>query len=214
MKPFTVDLHRLFYSLNLSDSSLPSSEIFIKGVTTDTRTLQAGDWFVAINGERVNGINFLEEAVFNGANGAIVCEADFKRIADKKNYPIPIIKVPKVIEAYGALSKAYLNHITQGHAHHRIAITGSAGKTSCKDFLSHLLSFQFKVFTSQKNFNNALGVPQNIFTIDEPFDFYIFELGMNHSGEIDYLSSLIEPHVSVITNVLPSHIGFFDSTLR
>lgn len=219
MKPFTIDLQQIFspfckrgssVGIDGSGKSLSLKRVLIKGVSTDTRTLKAEDWFIAIKGKNFNGVDFLDKAITKGAAGVIVNDDDFKKIETKKTYPIPIVKVPEEVAAYGLLAKAYLDYITSGHAHRRIAITGSAGKTSCKDFLSTMLSSEFKVFTSRKNFNNHLGVPSNVFAIDGLYDFYIFELAMNHAGEIDYLSSLIKPHITMITNILPAHIGFFD----
>lgn len=225
MKPFIVDLNKFksFFSIENKESHpifIPGSKkIYIEGISTDTRSLKKRDWFIAIKGDHFNGIDFVDDAIRMGAKGIIVDEGDFNKLKNKKSTlsemlstpTIPIIKVPNVIEIYGLLAKFYLNHITQGKNHHRIAITGSAGKTSCKDFLSAMLSEQFEVFTSYQNFNNALGIPHNIFKIEKTYDFYIFELGMNHKGEIDYLTSLIEPHLTVITNILPAHIGFFNS---
>ena len=83
------------------------------------------------------------------------------------------------------------------------------GKTSLKELLGKLLSLKYKTFVSEKNTNNLIGVPQNIFNIADSYDYYVFELGMNHSGEIKQLCNIVQPHLTVITNVLPAHIGNF-----
>ena len=220
MSPLAIHLGRTIHPIQFFSSPSnfkPEQQVVIQGLSTDTRTLQKGDWFIAIKGQKFNGVCFLKDALMKGISGAIVNDEDVKRIPiSYKNITIPIITVSDSIKAYGALANAYLSQLTAGGGK-KIAITGSAGKTTCKDFLSHLLSSEFKIFTSQYNFNNHIGIPKNIFQIEEPlmgekyFDFYIFELAMNHSGEIDYLSSLIKPDYTVITNILPAHIGFFES---
>lgn len=214
MKPFFVDLSKTIRPVQFF--SFPAyfkpDQAVMEGISTDSRTLKKKDWFIAIKGQTFNGAHFLSDALSKGISGAIVNEESLEVIpVSYKNSAIPIIVVTDTIKAYGALAKAYFNNLTASTEGKRIAITGSAGKTTCKDFLSHLLSTEFKVFFSKNNLNNHIGVPQNIFQIEELFDFYIFEIGMNHNGEIDYLSSLIEPDHTIITNILPAHIGFFDS---
>ena len=192
----------------LSPDFFRFSDQNMSGVSTDTRTLKEGELFIAIKGKHHDGLDHIEEAIARKAACLMVSRRGFfSRGLHKRTYPqgMNVILVEDTIKAYGVLAKDRMSQLPGK----KIAITGSAGKTSTKDLLASLLATRYRVFASQKNYNNHIGVPFNIFSIERPCDYYLFELGMNHPGEIEWLSFIVEPDISIITNILPAHVGHF-----
>ena len=158
-------------------------------IKTNTKELGKNDIFLAIN----SGHNYLNE--IKSCKGVIV-ENDFKTTK------FPVFKVNNTKEALEKIAIYKRNKYT-GKI---IAITGSNGKTTTKELMSHVLNKKYKIFKSKQNMNNKLGVLINLLSIEKS-EFAIFELGMNHEGEISYLSKLLKPDIAIITNIGTAHIG-------
>lgn len=176
----------------------------ITGVSIDTRTLQQGDAFFAIRGERFDGHDFIPAAVKNGASVLVVA----KEHADAlKKAGVPLVIVDDVLAALEKLAAA-----ARKRAHAKIvAVTGSVGKTTTKEALRHALSTIGKVHASPASFNNHWGVPLTLARLPADADFGIFEIGMNHENEIRPLAKLVEPDLVIITCIAAAHLGHFAS---
>jgi len=176
----------------------------VSGISIDTRTLQPGEAFFAIRGENFDGHDFATAAMAAGAALLVVSEA---RLPSLGRLAMPMIVVPDVLAALertGAAARAR----TQAKV---IAVTGSAGKTTTKEAMRHVLSAVGKVHASDKSFNNHWGVPLTLARMPEDCDYAIFEIGMNHPGEIRPLAKLVRPHIAVVTLVAAAHLGHFKS---
>jgi UDP-N-acetylmuramoyl-tripeptide--D-alanyl-D-alanine ligase len=175
----------------------------VTGVSIDSRTLQPGEAFFAIAGERFNGHAFVADALKGGAALAVV-EAD--RAGDLGEVG-PLLVVPDVLEALRALGRA-----ARARAKAKIvAVTGSVGKTGSKEMLRLVLGHEGETHASTASFNNHWGVPLTLARLPADAAFAVFEIGMNHAGEITPLVGLVEPHVALITTVEPVHLEFFPS---
>lgn len=168
----------------------------IKEIKIDSREINTDDVFICIN----SGINYIEDAISAGALAIIT---------DKfiENNKILIIYVSNIVHALKYLSE-YLLKTFKGKI---IAITGSNGKTTTKELISHILSSKYKVLKNMGSENNFIGVPKTILKLNNSYDYIVLELGMNHVGEIEYLSKLIKPDIGVITNIGTAHIGYLGS---
>jgi UDP-N-acetylmuramoyl-tripeptide--D-alanyl-D-alanine ligase len=173
-------------------------------VSIDSRTVQPGDLFVAIKGEKFDGHDFATGAMAAGAALLVVSEA---RLPSLGRLAIPMIVVPDVLKA---LEKAGVAARARSLAR-IVAITGSAGKTTTKEAMRHALSAVGKVHASDKSFNNHWGVPLTLARMPEDCDYAIFEIGMNHPGEIRPLVKLVRPHIAVVTLIAAAHLGHFKS---
>ena len=169
----------------------------IKKIKTDSRHLNKGDLFICIN----SGYKYISEAVNKGVS-AIMVDKDIKLDTD-----IPIIKVEDTKVALGLIA-AFIRSTYHGKV---IAITGSTGKTTTKELLSHILSRKNKVLKSIGSDNNHIGVPKTILELDNNYAYLVIELGTNHPGEIKYLTNIVKPDIAIITNIGNSHIGNFGS---
>jgi UDP-N-acetylmuramoyl-tripeptide--D-alanyl-D-alanine ligase len=169
------------------------------GISIDTRTLQKGEIFVALKDIR-DGHEFVAAAFEKGAAAALVARAP-------ENTPsgAPLLVVPDTLEALRDLARnARLRNFGK-----RIGVTGSAGKTSTKEMLRAALGSSGSVHASDKSYNNHWGVPLSLARLPMHADFAIFEIGMNHAGEITPLTDLVRPHVAVVTTIAPAHIENF-----
>lgn len=170
--------------------------IKIKGVSTDSRKVEAGELFIPIIGEIFNGHDYISKAFDQGASASLIQEEvqdSFQGIA---------IYVKDTKKAIGDLAAYYLSLYTLPV----IGITGSVGKTSTKDLVASILKQKYTVHCTQGNFNNDIGLPLTILGLEEDHEVMILEMGMNHFGEIHYLSSIAKPNIAVITNIGVSHI--------
>jgi UDP-N-acetylmuramoyl-tripeptide--D-alanyl-D-alanine ligase len=179
-----------------------AGDFLTTGLSIDTRTLQSGDLFVALPGEKVDGHQYIQMAADKGASAALV-----ERFVD---VDIPQLLVEDVIIAMGLVARAW-REICQPSV---IAITGSNGKTTVKQMLGAIFNAQYeigKILITEGNLNNHLGVPLMLSKLTEQTEFAILEHGANHHQEIEYLSILSEPHIAVITNAGPAHLEGFGS---
>lgn len=171
------------------------------GVSIDTRTLRAGDLFVALTAAR-DGHDFVAQALANGAAAALV-----SRIPDSVAPDAPLLIVPDVQQALEALGR-----VARARTPARVvAVTGSVGKTSTKEMLAVMLSDQGLTHASVASYNNQWGVPLTLARMPRNTAFAVIEIGMNHPGEIAPLARLARPHVALITTVAPAHLEAFDS---
>ena len=171
------------------------------GVSTDTRRLPAGAMFFALKGENFDAHHFLAKAVEAGA-GALVLQ-------DDSNLPegIPVVLVNDTLEALQSLAKWYRSELGIPV----VAITGSNGKTSTKDYTHSVLSQKFRVNSTLGNLNNHIGLPLTVLATAANDEIGVFEMGMNHSGELASLCEIGRPDVSIITNVGTAHIEHLGS---
>lgn len=173
----------------------------ITGFSFDSRHVVSGDLFVALKGETTDGHDFVQTAFQAGAAAALIEHP-------LKNMPGPCVVVPDVRHALTQMAVA-----ARGRSGAlRVGITGSSGKTSAKDMLSTLLTILgYSAHRSPKSFNNAQGVPIALATLPASHQVGVFEMGMNHAGELTHLSALVCPHVALITSIGQAHIGFLGS---
>ncbi|MBI1214461.1 MAG: UDP-N-acetylmuramoylalanyl-D-glutamyl-2,6-diaminopimelate--D-alanyl-D-alanine ligase [Alphaproteobacteria bacterium] len=170
------------------------------GISIDSRTLKPGDLFVALKGDNMDGHNFVEAAFEAGASGALV---DGSYTA--KDPAQPILRVADTLKALEAMARAARAR-TKAVV---IGVTGSAGKTGTKEMLAVMLSAQGKTHANKKSFNNHWGVPLSLASLPADADFAVFEMGMNHAGEMTALAEMVRPQITVITTIEPAHIEHF-----
>lgn len=168
----------------------------------DTRTLKKEEIFIALSGPNYDGHEYLKEAEEKGARYAIV-----EKLPKRKFSKMGLIFVLDTKEALFSLA-IYKRNQFKGTV---IAITGSVGKTTCKELLFHVLTPTYKVLKSEKNKNNELGLSLTLLNLNPNIDILVTELGMNHKGEIEKLSKMCKPDISILTNIGSSHIGNFAS---
>ena len=201
-------------------------EQVVGNIVTDSRSLQEGDFFVALKGPRFDGHAFVGEALARGAIGALVevgAKADLKvRLYDRPeaneaietNVEADLQVRPAAIVEVGDTTVALqdLAHAVREWADTKvIAITGSAGKTTTKDTIADFLSTTYRVVKNKGNLNNHIGLPLSLLQLRDHPDVAVMELGMNHAGEISTLVAIADPDVRVWTNVGDAHLGFFES---
>jgi UDP-N-acetylmuramoyl-tripeptide--D-alanyl-D-alanine ligase len=174
----------------------------VSGISIDTRTLRRGDAFFAIRGELHDGHDFATAAHVAGAGLLVVAEEKLPALG---RLSIPMIVVPDVLAALEKLGAAARARA----AAKIIAVTGSAGKTTTKEALRHALSAVGRVHASDKSFNNHWGVPLTLARMPADCDYAVFEIGMNHPGEIRPLTRLVRPHIAIVTLIAAAHLGHF-----
>jgi UDP-N-acetylmuramoyl-tripeptide--D-alanyl-D-alanine ligase len=178
--------------------SLPEG---VMGISIDSRTIAPGEAYFAIKGDVHDGHDFVEAAIKNGGGVAVVAQSHRAKFSGD----LPLLVVPDVLAGLVDLAKA-----SRARSHAKIiAVTGSVGKTSTKEALRTVLQAQGETHASAASFNNHWGVPLSLARCPESTQFAIFEIGMNHAGEIEPLVKLVRPHLAIITTVEPVHLEFF-----
>jgi UDP-N-acetylmuramoyl-tripeptide--D-alanyl-D-alanine ligase len=173
------------------------------GYSIDSRTLQAGECFIAICGRNFDGHQFIPEAFSRGASLAIAQSG--ARAVTGLN--LPVILVDDTLSALQRLA----SYARRKWGKKVVAITGSTGKTTTKEIAAYLLGSSYRVFKSTGNFNNDYGLPLSILKIREQDELAVVELGMSASGEIARLGKIARPDIGIVTNVKPVHLEFFQS---
>lgn len=168
-------------------------------ISTDTRTIKEGDFYLPLKGESFDGEKFINQAVEKGAIGALYTDSENLPSADNKLF----IKVENTLEAYLKLANYRRKKLNPTV----VAITGSSGKTTTKELVSSVLSAKFKTFKTPLNHNNEIGFCQTIFEMPDDTEVLILEMGMRGFGEIELLSKYSEPDITIISNVGTAHIG-------
>ena len=189
----------------LAGAKLESGDgnVLVEKVSTDSRTLKRGDLFVALRGENFDGHKFVEAVAKAGAAGAIV-DPDWKGSVPNK---FAVIRAKDTLLAYQDLAANYRKSLPIKV----LAITGSNGKTSTKDFAASVLTRKFRVTKTEGNFNNHVGLPRTILEATSEHEIGVWEVGMNHPGEIGALAKIAAPNAAIITNVGVAHIEFMGS---
>lgn len=173
-----------------------------RSICTDSRSIEPGDLFLALSGDRHDGVEFVYDAVRKGASGVIV-----SRELDK-SVPVPVIVVNETLKALGdmaAFRRALMPDLRL------IAITGSSGKTTVKEMTAAILSQKYNVIKTKGNFNNLIGLPLSLLPVDYRHDFAVMEMGMNRPGEIARLTEIAAPNIACIVNVQESHLAGLNS---
>lgn len=173
------------------------------GYSIDSRTIQHGDLFFAVKGERIDGHDFVESALTAGAAAAVVSKEQYPKFAVKSRL-LAVDDTLVALQSLGAAVRRLWGKAVFG-------ITGSMGKTTTKECIAHVLSSRFRVLKSVGNLNNHFGLPLQLLRLEPEHEIAVIEMGMSHAGEITALAKLAQPNIGVITNVAPVHLEFFDS---
>jgi len=175
----------------------------VRGYSIDSRTVGAGQLFFAVKGERLDGHDYVEQALEKGAAAAVVRKDRVGRYPGKTQ----LLAVEDTLVALQMLATA----VRKLWGKPLIAVTGSAGKTATKEAIAHVLSARYRVLKSEGNFNNHFGLPLMLLKLEPEYDVAVIEMGMSHAGEIRALAKIAQPEVGVVTNVAAVHLEFFDS---
>lgn len=171
----------------------------VESVTTDSREVKENSLFIAIKGERSDGHDFIPAC----AKAGMVCAIAERPTPGVEN----VLVVPDSVGALGRLAAGYRSRFSPL----TVAITGSIGKTTTKEFIAAVLSEKYKTVKSAGNHNNQIGVPMSVLNLSPDDRAAVFELGMSHPGEIDALTRIVRPNIAVITNIGSSHIEHLGS---
>ncbi|GAB4293160.1 MAG: UDP-N-acetylmuramoyl-tripeptide--D-alanyl-D-alanine ligase [Ignavibacteriaceae bacterium] len=200
MKQILITLEDLF---NLPGATIYNPDVYlpVKSVSIDSRTTIPGSLFIAIEGEKYDGHDFVLAALKKGAAAIMINEKVIQRFY-KLN--VPFITVKNTVDSLGHLAAIWRSRLNAKV----IGITGSSGKTSTKDILADILSVKFRVNKTIANNNNHIGVPLTIFSTKAEHQILIAELGTNHFGEIGYTAPILNPDYALITNIGRAHIKY------
>ena len=177
----------------------------VAGVSIDSRTVRAGELFIAIHGPRHDGHDHVASALDRGALAAMVAEAHFGRYPDEVRG-----RCIAVADTFKAL-KRFATAVREAWGGKIAGITGSVGKTTTKEILAALLGSRLRILKSEGNFNNEYGLPLTLFRLDETHQVAVLEMGMSRRGELSRLAEIARPDVGVVTRVAPAHLEFFAS---
>ncbi len=189
----------LRFAADAMGGAFEGADLPYEGVCTDTRSLSAGDLFVALKGPNFDGADYLDAAARLGAAAAVVTR--------RKDTDLPQIVVADTYEALGRLGSAWRDAFEL----EVVGLTGSNGKTTLKELISGILSRVGSTLATEGNFNNHIGVPLMLSRIRPEHRFAVIEMGANHAGEIAYLTSLVKPNIVALTNAGPAHLEGFGS---
>jgi UDP-N-acetylmuramoyl-tripeptide--D-alanyl-D-alanine ligase len=195
------------YLSQIAEFISPSGEFDGKasaqGYSIDSRTIRPGELFFAVIGERLDGHDFVEQALAKGAVAAVIHKNQAERFAAKSQ----LLLVDGTLLALQNLAAA----VRRLWAKPLVGVTGSAGKTTTKEAIAHVLSTKFRVLKSEGNLNNHFGLPLMLLKLEPGHDIAVVEMGMSHAGEIAALAKIAQPNIGVVTNVAPVHLEFFNS---
>lgn len=183
------------------------------GYSIDSRTINAGELFFAVKGEKFDGHDFVGQALERGAVAAVISKEKLEDVRQNREQragtPAPhqpvLFPVGDTLLALQELAAA----VRRLWGRPLIGVTGSAGKTTTKEAIAHVLSTKFRVHKSEGNFNNHFGLPLMLLKLEPEHDCAVVEMGMSHAGEITALAKIAQPEVGVVTNVAPVHLEFF-----
>jgi UDP-N-acetylmuramoyl-tripeptide--D-alanyl-D-alanine ligase len=190
--------------LEAPSSIARAGELVAQSYSIDSRTVGAGDLFIAVKGDRFDGHDFIVAAAKRGALAALVSRARVAALPDDA-LSIPLLIVDDTLVALQALA----HHVRRRWGKRVVAVTGSAGKTTTKEAIAAALSAKFNVLKSKGNLNNAYGLPLQLLRLEPEHEYAVVEMGMNHLGEIAALARIAAPDWGVVTNVGTAHIENF-----
>ena len=196
-----LSLQEILTTLGASGSFPPTA--LATGYSIDSRTIAAGDCFFAVRGARLNGHDYVRQALDAGASAAVVATERFGEFPQESQGRL--IAVADPLQAMQRLAA----HVRRKWAGPVVAITGSTGKTTTRQIIATLLATNFHVYQNEGNLNNHFGLPLTLLRLDPSAQIAVFELGMSAAGEIQFLAGICKPDVGVITNVGEAHLEFF-----
>src|SRR5215831_14518331 len=185
-----------------ASGDFPKDEV-AQAYSIDSRTVRPRELFIAVKGERLDGHDFVAAALKKGTVGAVVRMDQSERFLDKSR----LLFVEDTLVALQTLATA----VRKVWGKPLIGVTGSAGKTTTKEAVAHVLGSKSRVLKSEGNFNNHFGLPLMLLKLEPEHDVAVIEMGMSHGGEIRALARIAQPELGVVTNVAPVHLEFFDS---
>jgi UDP-N-acetylmuramoyl-tripeptide--D-alanyl-D-alanine ligase len=200
MDPLTLSQIAQFAAALLSPGN---GTVLINKISTDSRTIKPGELFVGLRGENFEGHDYIEAAARAGASGALV-DLNWQGSIPGN---FALLRAADTLQAYQNLAANYRKSLPLKV----LAITGSNGKTSTKDFAASVLARKFRVTKTEGNFNNHVGLPRTILEATSDDEIGVWEIGMNHPGEIAALSKIAAPDAAIITNIGVAHIEFMGS---
>ena len=174
-------------------------------VVTDTRLVLPGTLFVALQGDKFDGHDFIGQAVQQGAAGVVVSRSYTE--AERQNIPVTVCRVEDTLQAYQQLARAYRRRFNMPV----IAITGSNGKTTTKDLTAAVLGARWNVWKTPANFNNEIGLPLTLLQLRPEHEAAVVEMGMRGFGQIADLAAIAEPDIGIVTNVGETHMELLGS---
>src|SRR6056297_3750698 len=196
-------------TLVYEDSKIHNARI--SGVATDSRKVGRDFLFVALRGERTDGHRFVRQAVENGASALLLSQgfANSEESAQElQDVQVPILTHENPLRAMQLLASEYLKKFPQLM---KIGVTGSNGKTTTKELLASILSELVSTVKNEGNLNSDIGLPLSVFQVRDKNRFGVFEMGINHIGEMQTMVDILKPHYGVVTNIGTAHIGLLGS---
>lgn len=197
--------------LRLKNAKLINANVIdglkFSGVSIDSRKCGKNDLFFAINGERFDGHSFVKDVLKRGTKCAMVSKKWFSKLSGKEKSSFKnkcLVVVSDTIASMGELANLYRRKFLIPV----IGVAGSNGKTTTKDFITHVLSKKYSVLKTEGNLNNAIGVPLTLFRLREEHNFAVIELGTNHFGEVRDLCRIAKPQFGILTNIGKEHLEF------
>lgn len=172
------------------------------GVSTDSRTAQAGEIYLPLKGEKFDGHDFIPQALRRGVGALLVAASRLRCLEPPLPAELSVVVVPDTLQALGDLAHFW----RQKFAGPVVAITGSCGKTTTKEMIAQVLGTSFNVLKNDLNLNNLIGMPQTLLGLTKDHQVAVVEFGMNHFGEIRRLSQIARPNIAVLTNIHPAHL--------
>jgi UDP-N-acetylmuramoyl-tripeptide--D-alanyl-D-alanine ligase len=204
-----LPLSRIAEFIGASSEVDPDS--VVTGYSIDSRTIQPGQLFFAVKGERLDGHDFVEQALQHGAIAVVIRQDQLARYSSlrRNGAPpgLPLLAVDDTLLALQALATAVRRLWNKPV----IGVTGSVGKTTTKEAIAHVLSSRYRVLKSEGNFNNHFGLPLMLLKLEPEHQVAVIEMGMSHAGEISALAKIAQPEIGVVTAVAPVHLEFFNS---
>ena len=171
----------------------------ITSITTDSRETESGSLFIAIKGERFDGHDFIPQAIARGA-AAVIAERMPEGLSEEESARVLVVE--NTLDALGKVAKAYKSRVKP----RTIAVTGSVGKTTTKEFIYAVASARYLAHKTEGNFNNEIGMPLSVLSMPETAQVCVLEMGMSYAGEIRRMTKIATPDIAVITNIGNSHI--------
>jgi len=178
----------------------------VSGISTDSRLVERGNLFIALQGENFDGHDFVRNVVEKGATSVLISNTSIPDL-EKLDKAVSVIKVSDTLQALGDLAHNYRQRFSLPV----IAITGSSGKTTTKEMMATIIGSQKNVLKTEGNLNNLIGLPQTIFRLRAEHELAILEMGTNTRGEIKRLTRIAAPSIGLITNIGPAHLEGFGS---